>query len=84
MGALLEKSPIALAFNRILCGPLSYKMKAHPSSMENIPRLSGRDANHERMDLLALPRKVEDTGSRPQGGPQLLPLSLEIQIVEER
>jgi hypothetical protein len=30
MGALLEKSPIALAFNRILCGPLSYKMKAHP------------------------------------------------------
>jgi hypothetical protein len=30
MGALLEKSPIALAFNRILCGPLPYKMKAHP------------------------------------------------------
>jgi hypothetical protein len=52
--------------------------------MENIPRLSGRDANHERMDLLALPRKVEDTGSRPQGGPQLVPLSLKIQIVEER
>ena len=26
---------MALAFNRILCGPLSYKMKAHPSMRRN-------------------------------------------------
>jgi hypothetical protein len=36
MGSLLEKRPNALAFNRILCGPPTYNLKAHPDGYEGI------------------------------------------------
>jgi putative transposase len=59
---------MALAFNRIRCGPLSYKMKAHPGRAPRQPYLTAR-SDHE-WDVINHLGPAAKPGGRPEKSPE--------------
>jgi hypothetical protein len=58
MGSLLVNSPNALAFNRILHGPPTYNLKAHPSS-EDVEEAITDGPNDRGVDAVVIEERAE-------------------------